>query len=111
MKICQENIRTSDLFARWGGDEFVILLVETDLEQAGQFVRRISRAIVDMPIEIGLLNVSLTISLGLSTLLSPSDTLEMLLSRADQALYSAKRLGRNQVVYWKVRHDSDTNVA
>lgn len=111
VKICQENIRTSDLFARWGGDEFVILLVETDLEQAGQFVRRISRAIVDMPIEIGLLNVSLTISLGLSTLLSPSDTLEMLLSRADQALYSAKRLGRNQVVYWKVRHDSDTNVA
>lgn len=105
VRVCQKSTRNSDLFARWGGDEFIILLTETDLEQASQFVSRMSNAIAETLIEIGSLSISLTISMGLSALFSPSDTLEALVSRADQALYAAKRAGRNQTMIWEAPDD------
>jgi diguanylate cyclase (GGDEF)-like protein/PAS domain S-box-containing protein len=98
VKICQNNIREIDLFARIGGDEFALLLPESSMEQAYAVTQRIRTAISGQPFDLNGNPVWITISSGISNLTSPADSLDNLLSRADQALYRAKESGRNQVV-------------
>ncbi len=97
-QICQKNIREIDLFARFGGDEFVVLLPETNSEQAYQIVERVRLALLAQPIDLDGKPVSLTLSSGIATLNSERASVDALLSRADQALYRAKEAGRNQVI-------------
>ena len=90
----KSQIREIDLFARWGGEEFLIMLPETDRDTARTMVERIrhhveSHAFGQPP--------HITISLGLVTLRS-SDDPDTFISRADKALYKAKAAGRNCVV-------------
>jgi len=98
--ICQENLRGTDTLARLGGEEFVILLPETDLTEAHRVAERLRMKLEHTPIKTdsGFLNV--TISLGVT---SPptSDVLfpvHKLVQGADEAMYLAKRSGRNRVV-------------
>jgi len=107
VKICQRNIRGPDLFARWGGDEFIFLLRETVLEQASQFAERLSAAVTQSPILVEDLNIPITISLGISTMASEKDTLEIIVARADEALYAAKEAGRNRAVIWNAQLNRD----
>ncbi len=92
------SLRDSDCFARWGGEEFLILAPETDradLEKLADRLRRITAGncfAQDAPI---------TISLG-GTTLSPGDTLTNALARADRALYRAKHAGRNAARFEQV---------
>ncbi len=97
-KICQKNIRDIDIFARFGGDEFVLLLSETDLENAFKVVERIRQALVKESADINGGSISITVSSGLACVKSQVDTLDSLLGRADNALYRAKAAGRNRVV-------------
>ena len=97
-KICQNKIREIDIFARFGGDEFVLLLPETSFEQAYKVVERIRLLLATQPINLGGRLVSTSISSGISTLSSVHENIDTLLSQADQALYRAKEAGRNQVV-------------
>ena len=97
-KICLTNIREIDMFARVGGDEFALLLPETKLEQAYTIVERIRQNLLPLPIDLAGNPVLITISSGISILESKDDSLDALLSRADQALYQAKEAGRNRVV-------------
>jgi len=96
--ICKNYIRTLDVFARIGGDEFVLLLVETSADQAYQILERIRTAIMEQSINPDGISVSFTISVGISSLENMSDSLDRLLSLADMALYRAKQAGRNKVV-------------
>ncbi|AWK87287.1 PleD family two-component system response regulator [Azospirillum thermophilum] len=94
------NLRTFDLVARLGGEEFVVILPDTDGEAALIVAERLRHRIAETPFavsaEVGQINV--TVSIGISVGGRLGDTAEGLIRRADDALYEAKRLGRNCVV-------------
>ena len=101
-KICMKSIREFDVFARFGGDEFALLLPETDIEQANAVVERIRGTIADLPLELEGKPAHITISSGIADLANDQETFDTVLSRADQALYNAKEAGRNKVMVFKV---------
>jgi two-component system cell cycle response regulator len=96
----RKSIRGIDLACRYGGEEFVIVMPETDMAVATTVAERLRRRIAAEPFSIqqGTKTIEVTISIGISTLDPKSDTALNLLKRADQALYRAKRDGRNRVV-------------
>ncbi len=92
----KEIVRDSDVVFRYGGEEFVILLRDTDIAGVQIAAERIRRGIENHTIAYGLEIVKLTASMGVSSL-REGDSMESLLKRADQAMYRAKQNGRNQV--------------
>jgi two-component system cell cycle response regulator len=96
----RKSIRGIDLACRYGGEEFVVVMPETDLGVAGMVAERIRRAIASNPFTIsaGKDRLDVTISIGLATLDVKGESIKDVLKRADQALYRAKRDGRNRVV-------------
>lgn len=96
-KILKENLRCHDLISRWGGEEFLILLPQTDLQEAFLVANQLRMKIEDNPADKGL--IYYTISLGVGTFNQQyNGVLDSLLIGIDQALYQAKQNGRNQVV-------------
>jgi two-component system cell cycle response regulator len=96
----RKSIRGIDLACRYGGEEFVIVMPETDMAVATTVAERLRRRIAADPFAIGQAGdkVEVTISIGIAALNGAKDTAPALLKRADQALYRAKRDGRNRVV-------------
>ncbi|HSL56261.1 MAG TPA: diguanylate cyclase [Acidimicrobiales bacterium] len=94
---CGEVLRTTDRFARLGGEEFAVLLPETDAEGAVQLAERLRGATAELRVETAGPPVQLTVSVGVACW-KPDDTLDGLLRRADQRLYRAKAAGRDRVV-------------
>ena len=96
----RKSIRGIDLACRHGGEEFVIVMPETDMAVAATVAERLRRRIATepFPIEQGKRSIGVTISIGLAALEATSDSAVKVLKRADQALYRAKRDGRNRVV-------------
>jgi two-component system cell cycle response regulator len=96
----RKSIRGIDLACRYGGEEFVIVMPETDMAVATMVAERLRRRIATEPFSIGQdgEKVEVTISIGIAAIAGPKDTAPALLKRADQALYRAKRDGRNRVV-------------
>ncbi|MDZ7661642.1 diguanylate cyclase [Thiohalophilus sp.] len=90
----REQLRSSDIPARWGGEEFIVLLPETELDAALQAADHLRQRIADIDFPSA---GQITVSLGVSTY-QPGDRLESLVKRADDALYKAKEGGRNRVV-------------
>ena len=90
-------LRETDLFARMGGEEFSILLPETDIEEAMQLARRLGQTVAGITVNSHRGTFGITVSIGVSQL-QPEDTdAEETLGRADRALYTAKEEGRNRV--------------
>ena len=96
----RKSIRNIDLACRYGGEEFVIVMPETDLAVATMVAERIRRRIATEPFAIqqGGRNLEVTISIGIAAIGAAGDTAAAVLKRADTALYRAKRDGRNRVV-------------
>jgi two-component system cell cycle response regulator len=96
----RKAIRNIDLACRYGGEEFVVVMPETDMAVATMVAERLRRRIASEPFAIrqGERNLEVTISIGIAALSSPADNAATILKRADQALYRAKRDGRNRVV-------------
>jgi two-component system cell cycle response regulator len=96
----QHNLRLQDTLFRYGGEEFVIVLSQTDSQEAQIVAKRLRRLVGDQPFNIdGTLALQITISLGLASLNAEDDLKgESLLRRADHNLLRAKSSGRNQVV-------------
>lgn len=97
-ELIQNNIRSNDLFARWGGEEFLLLLEDTNPENAMIKVERL-RELIDRHIfaEIG----HMTVSIGMAKK-EDSDDMHSLLFRSDKALYEAKDAGKNRVEFKKL---------
>jgi two-component system, cell cycle response regulator len=96
----RKNVRGMDLVCRYGGEEFVVVLPDTGLPLALAIGERLRTRVAGdaFPIRGGNKTLNVTVSVGIATLTSPEDTPESLIKRADRALYSAKRDGRNRVV-------------
>ena len=88
--------RDEDILARFGGEEFILLLPQTTLEGARQFAERLRQLIEKLSLTVPDGDISVTASFGVSTLTEKGD-IEQQISRADSALYSAKKQGRNKV--------------
>lgn len=95
-QIIQKSIRGTDFAARFGGEEFVILMPETVLTDATKAVNKMRTLIQDNTIQEGSAIFKLTMSFGVSNF-EEGDTFKNVLERADKALYRAKSKGRNQV--------------
>jgi len=93
-KMVSENIRNTDIFARYGGEEFIIIAPETTKEDAKTLAEKLRVFIENLYLEDG---IHVTCSFGVASLEKP-DTKETLLKRVDDALYEAKKTGRNKVV-------------
>jgi diguanylate cyclase (GGDEF)-like protein len=93
----QSCIRDTDIIGRYGGEELVIFLPETDMESAVQVAERLRRSIADTPIRIAGKELQITVSIGVSKRDENTPELQTLIARADQAMYIAKHKGRNQV--------------
>ncbi len=94
------NVRGIDLACRYGGEEFVVVMPDTDVAFAYAVSERLRKSIETTPFPISRApgSLNLTISIGIAGSEGPDDTAAALLHRADQALYRAKRSGRNRVV-------------
>jgi len=96
----RKSIRGIDLACRYGGEEFVIVMPETDMHIAGMVAERLRRAVAAEPFAIdkGARQIQVTISIGLAALERKGEPVADVLKRADLALYRAKHDGRNRVV-------------
>ena len=93
-------LRTSDLVGRYGGDEFAIMLPETDLPAAQQTGERLREECSQRTLDAGGRPITITVSMGIAALDEECASQDTLLDRADGALYAAKRAGRNRVSVW-----------
>jgi diguanylate cyclase (GGDEF)-like protein len=96
---CRGLLRGRDLMARIGGEEFAVLLPETQPAEAAEIGERLRAAFAGIPVATQGGAVAMTISLGGATLAAAGESFEALLKRVDVALYEAKDGGRNRVVF------------
>lgn len=97
--LIQSQIRSPDILGRYGGEEFVILMPETNLENAQNAAERLREAVDSHPVDTDIGPVAITISIGVATFERIHDvSIDLLINRADQALYAAKQAGRNTVI-------------
>jgi diguanylate cyclase (GGDEF)-like protein len=94
---CKGSVREIDLIGRYGGEEFVVFLPETDIQTALQVAERLRTSIEETPMEVANQELTVTVSIGISKKDVNTLELETLIARADQAMYIAKHKGRNRV--------------
>ena len=102
------NLRRYDQVCRYGGEEFVVMLPNTAPQQAVPIIDRLRRGLGELYIRLGTgEKITVTASFGIA-LLSPDQPIAVSLERADQAMYAAKRAGRNQVRVWQTAEAKGT---
>jgi diguanylate cyclase (GGDEF)-like protein len=94
---CQRNVRAGDLVGRYGGEEFVIFLPDTDRSAALHVAERLRSMLASTAISLSEQTLAITVSQGVVTMQGTSCDLTSMLIHADQALYAAKHAGRNTV--------------
>jgi diguanylate cyclase (GGDEF)-like protein len=95
---CRKAKRDTDVLARVGGEEFAILLPETNAADAAQFAERLRRAVVEPEARDIRQPAKVTISIGVAQASAEANSIAKLMKQADSALYAAKRQGRDRVV-------------
>ena len=97
-KIMAKRLREVDFIARFGGEEFVLIMPETGTEQALSVLDKIRLAVADTPFRFKEQPVHISVSFGLAQFLTDDDKVETVFERADKALYQAKEEGRNRCI-------------
>jgi len=98
VRCIREQLRGSDVMARFGGDEFILLLPETSNKGAMEMAERIRKAIETSRFDVRAGDTNVTVSLGVASYPEDGGNLEIILDKADKAMYRAKQRGRNRVV-------------
>ncbi len=107
VKIIKDSVRMQDLYGRWGGEEFVILLAETDAEEARQIAERLRQRIADSTLVINNTTIKMTVSIGIAAIHgSARPELVCMIEQADKAMYDAKHAGRNCVKLAPLSYDN-----
>jgi len=96
-RLMRDNTREADWIARWGGEEFLILMPDTDIKQAVDFIERLRRKIEVNDFHIEPHSLRITTSVGIAGCRLDGDSQDEVVNRADRALYAAKHAGRNRV--------------
>jgi diguanylate cyclase (GGDEF)-like protein len=91
-------LRRYDAVGRYGGEEFLAVLPQCDLEQAAEIAERVRVAVAATPVETSAGDIGVTVSIGAASTKEDPASIDELIQRADTALYKAKRLGRNRVM-------------
>jgi diguanylate cyclase (GGDEF)-like protein/PAS domain S-box-containing protein len=99
-RLLQQQARSSDTACRFGGEEFVLLLPGVDLETAAARVEELRRTFAESAITFGAFRLHASVSAGVAAYPAHGLTTRELIARADEALYAAKRAGRNRVEFW-----------
>ena len=101
-QVLRESCRVYDVAGRYGGEEFCIVLPETQVGNTTQVAERIRNRLATTPLSVGSTSIVVTASIGVAGMDSTEGVLSAstLVERADRALYSAKHLGRNRVEMW-----------
>jgi diguanylate cyclase (GGDEF)-like protein len=105
--IIKKGIRSIDIAARYGGEEFTVILPEINLEGALVVAERIRKRVEAFKMSLDGRSVGVTISIGVATFPEDASTRELLIDRADKALYFAKRTGRNRVCSFREELNSE----
>jgi len=95
--ILKQSVRQGDILARWGGEEFIVFLPETSMQEATALAERLRTAIADMRIPRESGATAVTASFGIAQLERNQSTLDALIASADECLYQSKQQGRNRV--------------
>jgi len=95
-RLLAQQCRSGDILARWGGEEFLLLLPATELDEALQLAERLRRALAGLSLDNSQVGLSLSASFGVIAR-DGQDNLEQLINAADERLYQAKQAGRNRV--------------
>jgi diguanylate cyclase (GGDEF)-like protein len=96
-EVCLQQLRDVDLFSRFGGEEFVALLPHTSIEEARSTAERLREAVEMHQISHSGNDIHISVSIGVSALIESDNSYESVIKRIDNALYEAKRTGRNRV--------------
>lgn len=91
----KDNLRSTDIIARYGGDEFVVLLPEARSKPAVKTSERIRTAVENVPLKISGKDIFITVSVGIASYPEHGSGLQEIMSHADKALYKSKAEGRN----------------
>ena len=97
--LVREQLRKIDCAGRIGGEEFAVLLAGADEMSARVFAERLRAKVETTPLQLAQHSVPVTVSIGIAVLTAMDESADETLIRADQALYRAKRGGRNRVEY------------
>ncbi|MCP9337771.1 sensor domain-containing diguanylate cyclase [Stutzerimonas xanthomarina] len=100
-ELVRQSMRDADIAGRYGGEEFVVLLPDTDSEGALTFAERLRQSIEAHEVVYDGHSIRFTVSLGIADLSEPTSGYAQLIERADNALYSSKAAGRNQVTLYR----------
>jgi diguanylate cyclase (GGDEF)-like protein len=92
----RHHLRATDSCGRWGGDEFLALILDIDLEGVKVVAEKIRRLIEQTRIQGGDKNLGVTVSIGASVS-HPDDTVESIVRRTDELMYKSKQNGRNRI--------------
>ncbi len=95
---CNNSVRKTDIIARIGGEEFVILMPETSLKPASDLAERIRIEINNLEVKTEGITIKLTVSIGVTAWDATAGSIDVMVERADKALYKAKNTGRNRVI-------------
>ncbi|MDG1750221.1 MAG: GGDEF domain-containing protein [Thalassotalea sp.] len=96
-RICSKEIRDIDFLGRYGGEEFIIVLPDCDVNGGIETARRIQQSLADHCVSIKNKEICMTLSIGLATFNDKHKSFEQLINDADQAMYLAKENGRNRI--------------
>jgi len=104
-EVTHRQLRGADILARYGGDEFVILLSNSNAREAATVAERIRESIAAYLMETKDCQANITISMGIAECRNDTDTVDRLIQHADKALYNAKNAGRNCVIVYREEAD------
>lgn len=96
-ELMQNHIRQQDFIARWGGEEFIMMIVNSDITQGTQIAEKIRLAVAKNIVEYEDQEICISITIGVSQI-NADETLDNCINRADQNLYTGKNNGRNKVI-------------